>query len=181
VYVDGQFTGLIDDFDGTTQRLRVEAGRHQLQIYLDGYHPYTENVMFTRGSTVNLAGKLEPLRPGEAAEPPPAPAPIVRPPDANEGSTLAPAQRASEPAGFGTLSVRVIPADAVILVDGQAWERPRGEDRFSIDLSGGPHQVEVRKEGFRSYVRTVDILGGRAFTLNVSLTPGGSGELRVGR
>jgi hypothetical protein len=73
---------------------------------------------------------------------------------------------------YGSLSMRVVPADAVILVDGEAWDRPQGESRFSIALTDGPHRVEVRKEGFGGYGQTVDILGGRALTLNVSLTPG---------
>jgi PEGA domain len=103
---------------------------------------------------------------------------VTRPPDAYQTSTQPPQHRASEPAGFGTLTLRVIPSDAAILVDGEAWERPRGENRFSIELVEGPHQVEVRKGGFGEYVRTVDIPGGRTFTLNVSLTPGESAPLR---
>ena len=81
-----------------------------------------------------------------------------------------PAARSPDP--YGTLSMRVVPADAVILVDGEAWDRPQGESRFSIALTDGPHRVEVRKEGFGGYGQTVDILGGRALTLNVSLMPG---------
>jgi hypothetical protein len=71
------------------------------------------------------------------------------------------------------LSLRVNPADAVIVVDGEVWDRPQGENRFSIDLAEGVHQVEVRKEGFQPYQRTVEVRRGRTFTLNVSLTPGG--------
>jgi hypothetical protein len=175
VYVDGRFVGLVDDFDGSLQRLRVEAGQHQLEVYLEGYRAYTQSVLFTRGTTLNLEGKLEPLRPGELAEPKPAPNPVTRPPDAYQRSTPVPPHRASEPAEFGTLSIRVIPPDAVILVDGEAWDRPQGESRFSIDLAEGPHKVEVRKEGLAPYVRTVEILRGRTFTLNVSLTPEGHG------
>lgn len=181
VYVDGRFVGLVDDFDGSFQQLRVEAGQHQLQVYLDGYRAYTENVLFRVGTTVRLQGKLEPLRPGEQAEPKPAPRPVTRPPDGYQRPAPVTAHRASEAADFGTLSTRVTPPDAVILVDGEAWARPQGENRFSIDLAEGPHQVEVRKEGFRPYVRSIDILGGRTFTLNVSLSPGGSGQLRVSR
>jgi hypothetical protein len=39
VYVDGYFAGQVDDFDGTFQRLNVEAGEHELQLYLEGYQP----------------------------------------------------------------------------------------------------------------------------------------------
>ena len=181
VYVDGRFVGLVDDFDGSFQQLHVEAGQHQLQVSLEGYRTYTENVLFRSGATVKLQGNLEPLPPGEPAEPKPAPNPVTRPPDTYQRPAPLTARRASEPAEFGTLSTRVMPPDAEILVDGEAWARPQGENRFSIDLAEGPHQVEVRKEGFRPYVRTVDILGGRTFTLNVSLTPGGSAQLRVSR
>ena len=181
VYIDGRFVGLVDDFDGSFQQLHVEAGQHQLQVSLEGHRTYTENVLFTSGTTVRLQGKLEPLRPGEPEEPKPAPSPVRRPPDAYQRPAPRTELRANEPAEFGTLSTRVMPADAVILVDGESWARPQGENRFSIDLAEGPHQVEVRKEGFRPYVRTIDILAGRTFTLNVSLAPGGSGQLRAGR
>jgi hypothetical protein len=88
--------------------------------------------------------------------------------------TLPPASRTNEPRELGTLSVRVSPADAAILIDGEPWERPRGDDRFSIDLPEGPHRLEVRKEGYGFYTRTMDILPGRTITWNVSLTSGGS-------
>jgi len=181
VYIDGRFVGLVDDFDGSFQQLHVEAGQHQLQVSLEGHRTYTENVLFRSGTTVRLQGKLEPLRPGEPEEPKPAPNPVTRPPETYQRPAPKTALRANEPAEFGTLSTRVMPADAVILVDGESWSRPQGENRFSIDLAEGPHQVEVRKEGFRPYVRTVDILAGRTYTLNVSLTPGGSGQLRAAR
>ena len=60
--------------------------------------------------------------------------------------------------------------DAEVLSDGEAWDRPEEEDRFSIDLPEGPHRVEIRKEGYRSYVRTVDVGRGRTVTLNISLS-----------
>jgi hypothetical protein len=69
----------------------------------------------------------------------------------------------------------VNPPDAEIVVDGEVWDRPQGENRFSIDLAEGPHQVEVRREGYRAYVRTVEVRRGRTITLNVSLTAGGPG------
>jgi hypothetical protein len=74
---------------------------------------------------------------------------------------------------FGTLSIRVTPGDATILIDGEVWDRPGGEDRFSIDLPAGSHKVEVRKTGYGTYVRNIDVTGGRIVTLNVGLTTGG--------
>ena len=48
-------------------------------------------------------------------------------------------------------------------------------DRIFVDLSEGPHRVEVRKEGFVTYARTVDVHRGRTVTLNISLTAGRDG------
>jgi PEGA domain len=82
---------------------------------------------------------------------------------------------------FGTLSIRVMPSDATILIDHQAWDRTRGDDHFSIELVGGPHQVEVRKAGFTSYVRTIEVPRGRSLAVNVALSPGGTGTTQVAR
>ncbi len=37
VYVDGYRAGVVDDFDGIFQRLRLRPGEHDLTIYLAGY------------------------------------------------------------------------------------------------------------------------------------------------
>jgi hypothetical protein len=79
----------------------------------------------------------------------------------------------AERSGFGTLSLRVTPADAEILIDGETWERSEGENRFSIDLAEGSHVIEVRKDGYGSYSRRVDVVHGQPITLNVGLMPRG--------
>jgi PEGA domain len=73
---------------------------------------------------------------------------------------------------FGTLSIRVQPADAEIFVDGERWEFSGARDRLVIELSEGPHRLEVRKEGLEPYETTVHIRPGEAATINVSLTKG---------
>lgn len=85
-----------------------------------------------------------------------------------------PASQPNDNSGFGTLSLRVMPSDATILIDGHAWDVAPGENRFAIELTEGAHQVEVRKEGYGSYVRTIDVPRGRTIVWNVSLTPAGS-------
>ena len=89
--------------------------------------------------------------------------------------------RADERGGFGTLSIRVMPSDAEMLIDRQAWDRPSGDDRLSIELFEGPHQIEIRKAGYTTYLRTIDVPRGRSLVLNVALTPGGTGTLAVAR
>ena len=73
VYVDGQFLGLVGEFDGSRQRLTVPTGAHEVQVYLEGYRSLTQKVLFTRGTTLRIESALQPLAPGEPSEPKPAP------------------------------------------------------------------------------------------------------------
>ena len=187
VFIDGYFVGKVDDFDGNLQRLHVEAGEHELTVYHEGYHPIREKVLFRRGATLKVQYEMQPLAPGEPAPPRPTPNPNARPERAPSDRATRPyphdpqAERSypRDPEGeFGTLSLRIQPRDAVVLVDGEEWDRPAGEDRFTIDLPEGPHRLEVRKDGFRTYMRTVDVRRGQITTLNVSLTSGGAVAMR---
>lgn len=71
--------------------------------------------------------------------------------------------------GFGTLNLRVQPADAIVQIDGERWDSAEGGSRLVVQLAAGPHRVEVRKDGFRSYSGTIDIRPGEPQTLNVVL------------
>src|SRR5258708_5543733 len=83
VYVDGYYAGIVDDFDGMLQRLRVEPGQHEITLYHDGYRAVHQRVYLTRDRTFKIKQELEKLPTGEAAEPRPVPAPLpagVQPP-----------------------------------------------------------------------------------------------------
>lgn len=172
VFVDGYFVGVVDDFDGYLQRLNVEAGEHELQFYLEGYRTIRQKVLFTPGTTLKITQAMEPLAPGEPNEPRPVP-------DETSRVQNAPGRRESRQygresrSGFGTLSLGVQPGDATVLIDGEEWDRPEGESRFFVDLAAGPHRLEVRKDGFKTYTRTIEVRRGQTVTLNVSLTGGG--------
>jgi hypothetical protein len=178
VYVDGYFVGIVDDFDGNFQRLNVEAGEHELQLYLEGYRTFTQKVLLVRGRTLKISHVMQPLGPGETAQPIPKPdeSQRARPYQASS-PRQGPPPRRGEQSQFGSLLLRVRPVDAEVLVDGQAWDAPKGEDQLVIELAEGPHTVEVRKEGFQTYSTTVRVRRGETARLNVSLTAGGlSGE-----
>jgi hypothetical protein len=184
VYVDGYFAGLVDEFDGYMQRLNVAPGQHDLELYLDGHRSFTQKILFTRGNTVKVIHTMQPLGPGETSAPPPKP---VEPPRtrSNRGPVpdyqepppqyerQAPPPRGGQPSAFGSLLLRVRPADADILVDGEAWNAPEGQDQFVIELAEGSHRIDVRKNGFQTYSTTVRVRRGETVRLNVSLTTGG--------
>ncbi|MGE3843833.1 MAG: PEGA domain-containing protein [Vicinamibacterales bacterium] len=60
VLVDGYFVGVVDDFDGTFQRLRLEEGPHTIQVRLAGFLPIDFPVYVTVDRTITLNGVLEP-------------------------------------------------------------------------------------------------------------------------
>ena len=72
--------------------------------------------------------------------------------------------------GFGSLSLRVQPADAQVLIDGEVWEGSLDGERLVIQLGAGTHHVEIRKDGYRNYMTDIPIGNGQVRTLNVALT-----------
>ena len=68
----------------------------------------------------------------------------------------------------GSLSIRVQPDDAEVLIDGEPWARSSGE-RLVVALAPGVHRLEVRRGGHETYVGLVRIRPGVATTLNVAL------------
>ena len=186
--MDGYFAGVVDDFDGSFQRLNVEAGEHELQLYLEGHQPYTQKVLFVRGRTLKLTHTLQPLGPGESAGPPPQPDPAtVRSRGGSASGDNISVRRAPQgpprspnrgpESDFGSLLLRVRPQDAEVIVDGQSWDAPQGEDQMVIELAEGTHRIEVRKDGFQTYSTTVQVRRGQTVRLNVGLTAGRPGEV----
>jgi formylglycine-generating enzyme required for sulfatase activity len=65
----------------------------------------------------------------------------------------------------GTVSINVLPEDAVVYLDG----RPRGTGSVSLELPSAPHALEVRKEGFETFSRSVTPRPGFPQTIQVRL------------
>lgn len=175
VYVDGRLAGRVDSFDGTFQRLHVEPGGREITVYHEQYRPFTEKLYVSPREGYKIQRAMEPLGAGEAAPPRPAPAPAPASPREREErmSRYPPRDRDDERSSrFGTLSIRVQPSDAEVFVDGERWEFSGSRERLVIELSEGPHRVEIRREGLEPYETTVNIRPGEAASLNVSLTKG---------
>ena len=56
------------------------------------------------------------------------------------------------------------------MIDGEVWQGPLDSDRLVIQLGAGTHNVEIRKEGYRSYLTDIPIGNGQVRTLNVALS-----------
>ena len=172
VYLDGYFVGTVDRFDGVFQRLEVPPGRYELAVYLEGYRTFREKVLFPPGGTIDIRHELQPLDAGEAPEPRPEPsAEQPRPPRGRRGVHRPyGADQQRENADSGTLAVRVRPAGATLIVDGEEWPVPERDGPLLIELQEGAHEIEVRKDGFSTFRRTVEVRSGETVPLNVSLS-----------
>jgi hypothetical protein len=60
VYIDGYYAGVVDDFDGVLQGLRLEPKQYAVEIALPGYAPLQFDVQITPGRTTTYRGSLLP-------------------------------------------------------------------------------------------------------------------------
>ena len=185
VFVDGYYAGPSKEFDGLFERLRLESGEHDIELYLQGYKSVHQKIYLQPDETFRIRHTMQALASGDAQEPRPvAPAP---PPgvDPGPGSGRRPAgppmsspgerapggnERSAGESGFGAIAVRVQPSDAEVLVDGERWDGSGAGNRLTIQLPEGSHRVEIRKPRFQAYTTVIQVRRGETATLNVSLT-----------
>jgi hypothetical protein len=189
VYVDGYFAGTVNDFDGAFHRLRVPPGDHDIVIYLQGYRSIRQHLYLSPNGSRKITETMEKLLPGEAEDPPPVPA--EPPPEAERVPppyTPFPGRGATPPRGprppdlpppppagseqsprGGSLVIRIQPADADVIVNGEHWRGPSGDERLVISLAEGRHRLEVRKEGYQPFTSEVEVRRNESVPLNVSL------------
>jgi hypothetical protein len=58
VYVDGYYVGVVDDYDGIFQRLRLDAGPHRIEIHAPQHQPLAVDVMIQPDLTITYRGAL---------------------------------------------------------------------------------------------------------------------------
>lgn len=58
VYVDGNYAGLVRDFDGTDQPLTLAGGRHRIEVQAPGYEPMMIDVAVLPGAVIPYRGDL---------------------------------------------------------------------------------------------------------------------------
>lgn len=201
VFVDGFYAGVVDDFDGIFQRLRVPPGEHEITLYREGYRSAHQKIYLAPRATYKVHYDLQPLAAGEANEPRPvAPAPQMPPPGQQPGPPYQqpyppqrmPPQRPPQrtpppqppdrtPAGpppaapggetsrYGTLSIRVQPGNADVLIDGERWRGPANDEHLIVQVSEGAHRIEVQKDGYQKFSSEVQVHRGETVPVNVSL------------
>jgi len=198
VHVDGYFAGIVDDFDGYLQRLRVTPGEHEITLYLEGYRTVRQKLYLQMNKTHKLRIDMEKLPPGETSEPVPSPSapeppvPTAQPPGAQPPGWPPPGQpqpgtpppgmpppRPQPPAAprrapadapaLGTLSIRVKPSGTEILIDGERRDGAQWDEVLLVQLPDGTHRVEVQKKGYAPFSGDFEVRRGETTPVNVTL------------
>jgi hypothetical protein len=58
VYVDGYYAGVVDDYDGAFQALKLESGAYRIEITAPGYESLAFDVRLTPGQKIRYQGDL---------------------------------------------------------------------------------------------------------------------------
>ena len=192
VYVDGYYSGIVDDYDGMFQHLDLPMGKHELLLKLDGYQTQKLKVFVTPGQTLKVHYSMI-KGSGEAANEIVVGDPAMdkypprlrdessdrehvttnhRDDDDNDDDAPPPPQahvqaRPMRHEEGATLRLSVTPADASVYVDGSFYGTAR--DVHRLDMAPGPHKVEVVRPGYRTYERDVDLVADKSTDLDVTL------------
>jgi hypothetical protein len=156
VYVDGYYTGVVDDFDGLFQRLNLSPGTHEITLKLEGYKTHHVRLYVSPESTLKLHYEME-RGTGEtfedlAGDMPEREARRSRPYD---DARLGTAEGREEGAPGNVLRLVVRPTDASVYVDGEF--RGSGAEAGSLVLAPGRHRIEVVRPGYRTQDRAVEV------------------------
>jgi hypothetical protein len=195
VYVDGYYTGVVDDFDGLFQRLNLPPGRHELSFKLEGYKTHRVRLYVPPDQTLKLRYDLVPGegedtvddsldKPGlEWAERErqrsrdrrdrygyrerDRDAARESPRESPREGDAAESEPGDAPAGSAVLSLEVQPEQAAVYVDGAF--RGTGRDIAELNLPPGRHRVEVVAPGFKTFDREVEVKPGDTQTVTIEL------------
>ena len=154
VYVDGYYAGVVDDFNGTFQRLHVQPGEHEIELWLDGYRTVRQKVYLTQDNTFRIKYQMERLASGQAPEPKPQP---IDPPQGGNQPRMQPPLM-QQPMGRGPVMRRAPPPQPD---DPRDPDNPRGPDAqrgaprdaaygtLAIKVQPGDAEVSIDGETWR--------------------------------
>ncbi len=146
VRVDGAHAGVVGDFDGLFQRLRLPVGSHEIEITHPGSKTFRKRILVSRGRTYALQHRLEPAMSQVQRDP--------RPVDSAAVEAQSP-KRGEEAVGlsYGTLRLQVAPRQAQVFVDGaHAGVVDDFDGTFQrLTLPTGSHEIEITLDGHRTF------------------------------
>ena len=174
VFVNGQYVGLADDFDGNPTYLVLDVGEHRIMLSMEGFKPLEFDVQVEPARVVTLDVDMTPADAMEAAAAAPAPVPASAP-GAGTPPPVAPA--ATEPvykletANTGNLTFDVTPKDAAVYINGTYYGTSADFSRNgnAILLQKGSYRIEIVRPGFKNFSRTITLQQAENQVINTTL------------
>lgn len=158
VWVDGAYVGKSGKFDGYPGYLWLDAGRHKLTFYAEGYRTFEQVIEVRPGLVTEVRFDMVPLPPGEEPTPPPGGEPVSPPvvgPEPPAAAGREPPEAPAPPQSTapildlrgdgGTVRLIVEPAEASIYLDGRFLGTASQVRRLHAGLlvDAGAHVLEV--------------------------------------
>jgi hypothetical protein len=174
VYVDGNYAGTVEDFNGMSSRLILAEGRHEVTLKLDGFTTKRFEVFVTPGEILKI--RYDMVK-GSGEDPNKE---VVGQPrqayrDEDDRSSRddrfsrddrsSRDERSLRSSRMGTLRLEVHPDDASVYVDGEF----KGSGAQTLELPVGRHRVEVVRPGYRTESEDVNIREEEPADLGLSL------------
>lgn len=148
VYVDDEYKGIADDFDGVPGYLELAAGRHRITLKKEGYEPISFIVTIEPRQVVNLEMNL-----------------------GRESSKSEEKVYQLETDRTGLVEVDIQPSDAAVYIDDMFYGTAlqfKGSDN-TIMLKSGTHVVEVVKPGYISHREKITVEDKTKLKLRITL------------
>jgi len=175
VWIDGEFVGLVDEFDGLPDFLWLPEGTYDVAVYLPGFETLARQISLNPGEINRFRDRMER---GESRHPDDlGPTSTERRDERIRRNREREAQAAMRERlrdrdyQIGRLVIDVGPPDAVVYLDGEflgvAEELAYLED--GVVVTPGEHAVEVARPGYRSEKHSVVVALGERVDLEFVL------------
>lgn len=145
IYVDGEYAGHADRFNGPGENLYLAPGEHEIRVSLVYYKDYTTKVT---------------IQPGEKT--------VVQ-------HAMAPSGEAHPTGPFGRIKISPPKSElnAAVIVDGMhvGYADQVNKIAQTLLLLPGPHKIELLYAGYQPYVTTITVEANKKQILTPTLTP----------
>jgi len=158
VYVNGQASGVADDFDGWPGYLKLKPGDYDLEFRLGGYETGKAHVTVVAGEIVKVRLTLKRLPPSEFREE-----------NRVEENREKPAE--NQPLEWGRLRLHLSPENAVAYMDGRllATAADLAKVHSPLQIAAGRHIISCYAPGYAEDTRESDLKPGELIELDVVL------------
>ena len=186
IYLDGQYIGIADEYDGFPSYLWLEKGTYDLAIYLDGYETIFRQVSIYPGIVIDIGDRM---RSGESIHPddygPTSTArrdariernrekeAAARADDARARevwSSDSPVASASDK--VGRLFISVLPSDAAVYLDGHflGTAGEIGQLSAGMVVEPGDHVIELVRPGYETVRKDIVVPPGERTIVELEL------------